>query len=204
MSDRFAAPSEAAALDMNDIKDHLLVIKVHSLEVGVKTIHGEKEAIRADVHDISTQTSYLDVLLFGGFLIGGLKNRVGQEVLAVMYQGVAQNGQKAPWLLTKDAADNPQYVAAAVAYMDAQAAQRFASAAPAAVVPAPVAPPMPAGHLMAPPTAAPAPAATPQVPVTPPVAVPAPAVVAAAPAFDMSMLTPEQLAALAALAPKGA
>jgi hypothetical protein len=202
MSDRFAAPSEASALDMNDIKDHLLVIKVHSLEVGVKTIHGEKEAIKADVHDISTQTSYTDVLLFGGFLIGGLRNRVGQEVLAVLYQGVAQKGQNAPWLLTKDAAENPQYVAAAVAYMDARAAQRFASAAPAAAV-TPPAPPMPANHLMAPPAAPVAPVATAvpaAVPVAAPVAVAAPVGLPAG--FDPASMTPEQVAALQALLPK--
>ena len=137
-----------------------------------------------------------------------LINFTPQETrVAVMYQGVAQKGQNAPWLLTKDAADNPQYVAAAVAYMDAQQAARFASAAPAVAVAAPPAPPMPADHLMAPPAAPVAPVAV-AAPVAAPVAVPvaAPAAVAAPvglPAgFDPASMTPEQVAALQALLPK--
>lgn len=187
MSDqRFAAPSQGGAVDMNDLKDHLLVIEVQSFEAAVNTVHGTKEAIKATVHDISTQTTHEDVLLFGGFLIGGLRNRVGQEVLAVLYQGVAQKGQNAPWLLTADAADNPQYVAAAVAYLDARAAQRFAASAPAAPAAAPAAPLAPVVPLV--------PAAAPVAPVAAPVGLPA--------GFDPASMTPEQLAALQALLPK--
>lgn len=209
MTSRFAAPSESNGIDMDATNGHLLVIKVLGHESGITTVYGEKDAIRATVHDISAQTTTEDTLLFGGYLIGALKNRVGQEVLAVLYQGAASRpGQNPPWMLTKDAAENPQYIAAATAYLDAYEAKRFQAPAAAAAPAAPVAPVVP--------VAAPVPPMAPVAPVAPlaPVAAPMPADHAMAPpavsaanplaaAFaSIPGLTPEQQAAIALLQPQ--
>jgi hypothetical protein len=204
MTSRFAAPSESNGIDMDATNGHLLVIKVLGHESGITTVYGEKDAIRATVHDISAQTTTEDTLLFGGYLIGALKNRVGQEVLAVLYQGAASRpGQNPPWMLTKDAAENPQYIAAATAYLDAYEAKRFQAPAAAAAPAAPVAPVVPVAAPVAP--------VAPLAPVAAPVApmpadhlmAPAPAANPLAAAFaSIPGLTPEQQAAIALLQPQ--
>lgn len=204
MTSRFAAPSESNGIDMDATNGHLLVIKVLGHESGITTVYGEKDAIRATVHDISAQTTTEDTLLFGGYLIGALKNRVGQEVLAVLYQGAASRpGQNPPWMLTKDAAENPQYIAAATAYLDAYEAKRFQAPAAAAAPAAPVAPVVPVAAPVAP--------VAPLAPVAAPVApmpadhlmAPAPVANPLAAAFaSIPGLTPEQQAAIALLQPQ--
>ena len=90
MAISFAAPASGgegpAAADVNG---HVLVIEPLSYEESVTTVHGPKDAVRLRLHDISTQATYEDCLWFGGYLVGSLKGRVGDKVLAQMGQGNA-------------------------------------------------------------------------------------------------------------------
>lgn len=114
--DEFAAPAEVTGFDFDAAKGHLLVIEVKDFEPKVKTNYGENDAIRANIHDVSAKESTEDSLIFPRVLVGSLKNRIGQKVLAKLGQGVAKPGQSAPWVL-EDATGNVKAVEAAKAYL---------------------------------------------------------------------------------------
>jgi len=134
----FASPASGGeGIAAADVKGHVLVVEPTAYEVGVVTVHGPKDAVRCNVHDISTQTSYTDCLWFGGYLVGALKGRIGERVLGLMDQGTAKAGQSAPWILT-DLSTNADAVTAATAYLTQQtSATLTAPAAPAAPAAAP-------------------------------------------------------------------
>jgi hypothetical protein len=137
MSIEFAAPGAGGSGDSlapADVEGHVLVVEPSEYVPSITTSFGDKDAIRATVHDITTQTTSNDVLWFPGGLIGALKGRIGQRVLGVMSKGTAKAGQAAPWLLV-DASGNPQAVAAATAYLTGQVAASITAPAPAAAAP---------------------------------------------------------------------
>lgn len=137
MSIGFAAPATGGdGPSAADLNGHILVVEPQSHETGIVTVHGEKDAIRCRVHDITDQVTYEDVLWFGGYLVGSLKSRIGQRVLALMGQGEAKKGQSPPWVLN-DLSSEERAVAAATAYLTGQTAASLAAPAPeAAAAPA--------------------------------------------------------------------
>ena len=142
MSIEFAAPAVGGGGDSlapADVEGHVLVVEPQEYVASITTSFGDKDAIRVNVHDITTQTSHADVLWFPGGLIGALKGQIGKRVLGVMTKGTAKPGQAAPWLL-QDASTSAPAVAAATAYLTAATAATLAAPAPAAA-PAPVAAP---------------------------------------------------------------
>jgi hypothetical protein len=144
MSMDFAAPGSGGSGDSlapADVEGHVLVVEPTEYVPSITTSFGDKDAIRATVHDITTGTTAVDVLWFPGGLIGALKGRIGQRVLAVMTRGTAKAGQAAPWLL-QDASSSQAAVDAATAYLTGTVAATLA--APAA---APAAPPVAASAL---------------------------------------------------------
>ncbi len=96
-----------------DANGHLVVIEVHSLETGIVTSLGDRDAIRATVHDITAEHTYEDTLIFPKVLIGSLKSRIGQKVLGTIGQGVAKPGQNAPWVINDASGDAAAGVATA-------------------------------------------------------------------------------------------
>lgn len=136
----FAAPATGGGWTPADANGHLLVIEPSAHETGIHTSFGEKDAIRATVHDIDTGETVEDALIFPGGLIGALKPRVGQQVLARLSQGVAKPGQAPPWTLI-DASADAAAVSRATAYLTAYQAGNYAApAAPTAPVAAAAAP----------------------------------------------------------------
>jgi len=117
MTEAFASPGAAGdGFVVADANGHLVVIEVHSLETGIVTSLGDRDAIRATVHDITAEHTYEDTLIFPKVLIGSLKSRIGQKVLGTIGQGVAKPGQNAPWVIN-DASGDQAAAAAAVAYL---------------------------------------------------------------------------------------
>jgi hypothetical protein len=142
MSMQFAAPASGGeGPSAADVNGHVLVVEPLAYETGIKTVHGDKDAVRLRLHDITDQTTYDDVLWFGGYLVGSLKGRVGERVLAMMGQGAAKAGQSPPWQLT-DLSTNEQAVTAATAYLTGTVAATLA-----APVATPAAPPVAASAL---------------------------------------------------------
>jgi hypothetical protein len=125
----FDAPSSGGTLKPADINGHLLIVEPIGYETGIVTQFGESDAVRVDVHDITTQETHEGVLWFSNGLVSKLKGSIGKRILAVMGQGVAKPGQSAPWTLL-DASTKEEAVAAATDYLNKRTAGTL-SAAPA-------------------------------------------------------------------------
>jgi hypothetical protein len=117
-TDPFAAPSTATGIKWADLKGSLLLFTVHGVENGIKTVHGDAQAVRADVAVLDGEqvgTVYNDTLVFPKVLISQIKSSVGGMVLARLGQGSAKPGQSAPWTLTEatdgDKAKGREYLA---------------------------------------------------------------------------------------------
>lgn len=134
----FAAPASAAGLDFNEMNGHLVVVEVEGHETGIVTANGERDAIRATLHDVDAAETHEDVLIFPKVLVSSLKPRVGQKVLGRIGQGVAKPGQNPPWVM-QDASADQAAAKKASDYLDKWKAGGFA--APAAEAPAPTAAP---------------------------------------------------------------
>lgn len=140
MSEAFASPGAAGdGFVVADANGHLVIIAVHSLETGIVTTLGERDAIKATVHDIDAGHTYEDTLIFPKVMIGSLKGRIGQKVLGRIGQGTAKPGQNPPWIIA-DASGDPAAVQAATAYLDAYKANGFTAPEPVAAPPAAPAP----------------------------------------------------------------
>lgn len=136
----FTAPAAGGeGFSAADCNGHLLIVDVLGYEPSIPTSLGDKDAIRATVHDVDTGTVYEDTLIFPKLLVSSLKARAGQKVLARLGQGVAKPGQSAPWVLN-DETNNAQSVSAAEAHLSKYTADAYSAPEPvAAATPAPAA-----------------------------------------------------------------
>ena len=145
----FASPGAAGgSFSIADAEGHLVVVEVHSYEQGVVTSLGEKDAISATVHDVDAQVTHEDALIFPKVLVGSLKGRVGQKVLATVGKGVAKPGQNAPWVLN-DASGDAAAAKRATVYLAAWSSGQFSAPEQAAAAQAQA--PVPAASTGAPP-----------------------------------------------------
>lgn len=115
----FTSPGTSEGSDVKpaDLEGHLLVVEPHEYRENIPTSLGDKDTIRVTVHDITDQATYEDILWFPRVLVGSLKNRIGQKVLAVLGKGTAKPGQSAPWVLVDASTEKPA-VKAATAYLE--------------------------------------------------------------------------------------
>lgn len=130
----FAAPAAGGGSDVRpaDLEGHLLIVEPLEYVASIPTSMGDKDAVRVTIHDITDSATYEDVLWFPKVLVGSLKGRVGQKVLAVLGKGTAKPGQSAPWILVDATTDN-DCVKAATAYLDSIAGNAFTAAVPEVV-----------------------------------------------------------------------
>lgn len=104
MTDPFATPGSSAGVDYKELNGRLLLIEPLTLETGVKTSLGDKDAVRANIVVLDgpdAGTEHNDTLVFPRVLIGQLRSRIGQKVLGRLGQGTAKPGQNAPWMLSE-------------------------------------------------------------------------------------------------------
>lgn len=128
MSDGFAAPGSMDGLEYEAMNGHLLVVEPTLYEAAVNTSLGTKDAVRANVLDVTAQAVYSDVLIFPRVLCSSLRGRIGQKVLAHLGQGVAKPGQNAPWIL-KDATGDAAAVTQATSFIQATASKTYTAPA---------------------------------------------------------------------------
>lgn len=125
MSNPFASPgTPGSGIDYAALHKHLLLIEPTSVEKDIKTVYGDKEAVRATVTVLDgpdAGTQHTDTLIFPGLLIGQLRGKIGEKVLGRLAQGNGKPGQKPPWLLTEASEDD---IKIGTAYLTGQ----FASA----------------------------------------------------------------------------
>ena len=99
----FSKPAAAEGIKWADLKDALLIIEPKSIETGIKTVHGEASAVKADVSVVDgpkAGVTYVDTLIFPKVLQSAVKGSMGDMVLGRLGQGTAKPGQSAPWVLT--------------------------------------------------------------------------------------------------------
>jgi hypothetical protein len=122
----FAAPAAGGGSDVRpaDLEGHLIVVEPLEYCPSIPTSYGDKDAVRVTIHDITDTATYEDVLWFPSVLVGSLKGRVGQKVLAVLGKGTAKPGQAPPWILVDATTDN-DCVQAATTYLDALNGNQF-------------------------------------------------------------------------------
>lgn len=124
---QFSAPAAGSVLKPAEIEGHLLVVEPTEYIEKMSTQMGDSDAVRCTVHDLNDKTTHEEVLWFSTVLVGALRTRIGEKVLAVMSKGVAKPGQTAPWVL-QDASSVPEAVEAAKAYLAARPATQPAPA----------------------------------------------------------------------------
>lgn len=139
MTDTFTNPSTATGIDFKALNGSLLLISVAAVEEGIKTVHGDSSAIRANVVVLdgdSKGESIEDALIFPRVLQSQLRSNIGKKVLGRLGQGSAKPGQSPPWTLS-EATDADKD--AATRYLAYIADQHTAAPAPATAQPAPAA-----------------------------------------------------------------
>ncbi|MEV6526869.1 hypothetical protein AB0M43_33555 [Longispora sp. NPDC051575] len=162
----FSAPHVGGdTLPERDVLGHLLIVRPVEYVEKITTAFGEKDAVRLDVIDLDAPdprtgemgAQHVDVLWFGGRLVGSLKRQVGEIVLARMTQGTLKPGAtgKPPYELAS-ALEDPAALARAEAWIAAHPKFTAAQAATPASTPPPAPAPVPA------PAATPAPSAIPE------------------------------------------
>ena len=116
-----------------DLAGQLLIITPTDYKTGIKTIHGDAEAVEVSLVNLDTNKSYESVLFFNVALRSALKSKIGQKVLARIGQGTAKPGKSAPWILL-DATTDAAALAKANAYLATASAPApaVAAAVPAA------------------------------------------------------------------------
>lgn len=119
----FASPATASGIDWKALNGALLLISPLSVEEGIKTVHGDSTAVRADVVVLDGDEKgeeYADTLVFPKVLQGQLRSRIGQKVLGRLGQGQQKPGQSPPWILA-EATEADQKVG--MAYLSGQLAK---------------------------------------------------------------------------------
>jgi hypothetical protein len=111
-----------------DLAGQLLIITPTEYKTGIKTIHGDAEAIEVSLVNLDTNKTYDQVLFFNVALRNALKQKIGQKVLARIGQGTAKPGKSAPWILL-DATTDAAALAKANAYLGSVTAPAPATAA---------------------------------------------------------------------------
>jgi hypothetical protein len=95
-----AQPS--GGVDWGALQNRLLLFDVIDIEKEISTVHGVKDAVRADLAVLDGPEAgkrYDNTLVFPGVLISQLKSKVGKKVLGRLGTGEKKQGQNAPWKL---------------------------------------------------------------------------------------------------------
>jgi hypothetical protein len=102
----FSTPSSSEKVVVAENMGKLFLITPKEVLASVPTVHGDKEALVADVTILDTtgkgaHTVHNDVRIFQGVLIGKLKTSIGKPmpVLGTLGQGEAKKGKNAPWVI---------------------------------------------------------------------------------------------------------
>jgi hypothetical protein len=124
----FSPPSmNEGNIKVADLAGQLLIITPTDYKTGIKTVHGDAEAVEVTLVNLDTNKTYDSVLFFNVALRNSLKQKIGQKVLARIGQGTAKPGKSAPWILL-DATTDAAALAKANAYLGAAPASAPAAA----------------------------------------------------------------------------
>lgn len=103
-----AAPG-GGGIEWSDFKGKLLVIEPLEVEKDVKTIHGETDAVRANVYALlgkNKTEEFEDTLVFPRVLQSQIRRKIGSIVVGRLEQGEGKKGQNPPWVLAEAKAND--------------------------------------------------------------------------------------------------
>lgn len=114
MTDPFAAPAVSSDAKITEFAGDLLLITPTSYEEDVQTVHGSKDAVKANIVVIDEKRperseKHEGMLIFQGRLIGQTKPYVGKSlVLGRLREAkeLQKKGQNAPWILDDPSDDD--------------------------------------------------------------------------------------------------
>ena len=138
MSDTFAAPAPPSeGIQWEALFGRLLLIEPTSIELGIETQYGPKDAVRANVTVIDGDNpgdERTDTLIFPKVLVSQIRGVQGfpnVKVLGRLEQGEAKRGQKPPWRLAQQLSPADHDLGQRyLAHRSSQGLQQPASAAP--------------------------------------------------------------------------
>lgn len=99
-----AAAPGGGGIEWAEYKGKLLVVEPLEVEKDVKTIHGETDAVRANVYVVlgkDKHEAFEDTLVFPRVLQSQIRRKIGSVVVGRLDQGEAKRGQNAPWVLAE-------------------------------------------------------------------------------------------------------
>jgi hypothetical protein len=99
--DDFDDPTNGDYVNPSDLIGHLVLWYPTEHRQEVNTIHGVKDAVIADLVDLTDGTKYSNAMFLQSALIGTLKRNVGtgRPMLGTVAKGEAKKGQAAPYIL---------------------------------------------------------------------------------------------------------
>ena len=124
MTSPFNKPAPSDGIKWAPLNGALLIIEPLSVETGIKTVHGDASAVKANVSVVDGELAgevYAETLIFPKVLQSAVKGSVGGMVLGRLGQGAPKPGQSAPWVL-EDATGNAADVKAAEAFLSTDSA----------------------------------------------------------------------------------
>lgn len=101
-----AAPG-GAGIDWNNFSGKLFVVEPLEVEKGIKTVHGESDAVRANVYVLlgkNKTEEFEDTLIFPRVLQSQTRRQIGSVVVGRLEQGEAKRGQNPPWVFAEASA----------------------------------------------------------------------------------------------------
>jgi hypothetical protein len=120
MGKQIVGATTAAGIDWSELKGKLLIFEPLDFEQDIKTVHGDADAVRANVYAITATgkatSEHEDTLVFPKVLVSQLRRKIGSYVVGVLAQGSPKKGQSAPWLLAEP---NAKHLAAAGKFLAA-------------------------------------------------------------------------------------
>ncbi len=108
----FSKPATTGPTDKIEwakLEGALIMVEPFSLETGINTSFGAKDAVKASVHVIDgplAGTDYPNALIFGRALYSQLASQVGAKVLGRVGKGFQKPGQAAPYVLVDPTEDD--------------------------------------------------------------------------------------------------
>lgn len=102
MSEFVSASPPSGGITWADHAGALLVIEPLAIEQSIKTVHGDANPVRANVHILTSPgeaETFDDCLVFPKVLAGQLRGQIGKKVVGRLGQGLAKPSQTAPWVL---------------------------------------------------------------------------------------------------------
>jgi hypothetical protein len=110
-NDPFDSPASATGIRWEELNGRLLLITPLSAETGIKTVHGDADAVRANVVVLDgpeAGAEHRDTLIFPKVLQSQVRANIGtsRANLGRLGQGVKKPGQTAPWRLADPTEDD--------------------------------------------------------------------------------------------------